>query len=92
MEETIYSFCYALLLHCKERTKDILALLTPEKRSKVEEVLRELRDCSECDLQERWQEMRHSGQRTQAQAAMQRTGLPLDRLAAVVRHHLAQSF
>jgi hypothetical protein len=70
----------------------ILNLLVAEKRSIVEDVLRELQDYSEQELEERWREMRGDEQRAQAEAAMQKTGLRLDRLPAAVRRYLAQSF
>lgn len=92
MSETARSFCYALRLHCAGRVNAILNLLVAEKRSIVEDVLRELQDYSEQELQERWREMRSDEQRAQAEAAMQKTGLPLDRLPAAVRRYLAQSF
>jgi hypothetical protein len=92
MSATARSFCYALRLHCAGRVNGILNLLVAEKRSIVEEVLRELQDCSAQELQKRWPEMRSNEQRAQAEAAMKKTGLPFDRLPATVRRHLAQSF
>jgi len=92
MSEAARSFCYALRLHCAERANAILVQLDAEKRSVVEQVLQELRDCSEQDLQQRWREMRSEEQRAQAQVAMEKAGLPLDRLPTVVRRYLAQSF
>jgi len=81
-----------LRLHGAGRVNAILSLLVAEKRSVVAEVLRELQDCSEQELEKRWREMRSDEQRAQAGAAMQRTGLPPDRLPAAVRRYLAQSF
>jgi len=92
MSEAARSFCYGLRLHCAGRASAILNLLFAEKRAIVENVLRELQDCSEQELQEHWREMRSDEQRAQAEAAVQKTGLPLDRLPAAVRRHLAQSF
>ena len=92
MNETARSFCYALRLHSAGRVNAILSLLVAEKRSIVEDVLRELQDCSEQELQKRWREMRSDEQRAQAEAAIEKTGLPLDRLPTAVRRHLAQSF
>jgi hypothetical protein len=92
MNEAARSFCYALRLHGAGRVNAILNLLVAEKRSVVAEVLRELQDCSEQELEKRWREMRSDEQRAQAEAAIEKTGLPLDRLPAAVRRHLAQSF
>jgi len=92
MSETARSFAYASRLHCAGRLNAILNLLVAEKRSIVEQVLRELQDCPEQELEKRWREMRSDEQRAQAEAARQKTGLPLDQLPPVVRRHLAQSF
>jgi len=92
MSDAARSFCYALRLHGAGRANAILNLLAAEKRSIVEDVLRELQDCSEQELEKRWREMRSDEQRAQTEAAIEKSGLPSDRLPAAVRRHLAQSF
>jgi hypothetical protein len=74
VSSSVESFCYAALLKNPKTLAAQLALLTDERRSKIEALMDELRVLTEADRRRRWKGLRRAEAEAKMRDCLQRYG------------------